>query len=268
MKKLILTLILGLSLSVSYAQSTDREVGTTTKSGQVILPQAGDFAMGVDAISLLGLGDHSDKPSFFYSDGFLGDRLTPTIYGKYFLTNTTAIRVKLHIGFDSYTDKEMVAKEPSSTNEEVEDKTTYKNNKFGITAGYEIRRGYGRLQGYFGPEVGLGFGSSSETFDPGNAISVDYPGIITTKHKDSGKFYAKVGGFAGVEYFFGPKMSIGGEVGLGFNIATAGKSSDTTKRWDATGNRVEEETKDGDNSNSHTDFKVSYASALNVTFYF
>ncbi|MFV0539475.1 MAG: hypothetical protein ACK5M3_19225 [Dysgonomonas sp.] len=268
MKKLILTLILGLFFNISFAQSTDREVGTTTNKGQVILPQAGDFALGVDAISLFGLGDHSDKPSFFYSDGFLGDELIPTIYGKYFLTDRSAIRVKLHIGFDSYTDKVMVAKRPiTSANEEVEDKTTHKNDKFGITAGYEIRRGYGRLQGYFGPEIGLGFGSSSRSFDPGNAISADYT-FATTKRKDSGKFYAKVGGFAGVEYFFGPKMSIGGEVGLGFNLNTAGKSSTTTKTWNTANNQVIEETKDGDRSNSQTDFKVSYASALNVTFYF
>ncbi|MBK5720719.1 hypothetical protein JGH11_07525 [Dysgonomonas sp. Marseille-P4677] len=274
MKKVFFTLMLSLSLTSVNAQtnefsssSVDRQMGTTTKGGQKILPQAGDFAIGIDLLSLVGLGESSDKPKFFYSDGFLGDQNIATIYGKYFLTDQAAIRAKLHIGLGSSTNKKMVSKIGGNNEEQVEDKKTFSNNKFGLTVGYEVRRGYGRLQGFFGPEVGVGFGSESTTFDPGNEINAN-TNVVSYKDKEAGKFYAKLGGFAGVEYFFAPKMSIGGEVGIGFNMQTSGKGNSTKKRWNAAEGRVEEISEDGLYSSSNVDFKVAYSSALNVTFYF
>lgn len=269
MKKVILTLGLVFSLTSVFAQTNtaDREVGTTTKAGQKILPQAGDFAIGIDVISFAGEGNY-DALSFIYNDAFLGGD-KPTIYGKYFLSDQSAIRAKLHIGFTSNTLKNEGEPKTGTTDQFVTDKETTSTTGLGLTVGYEIRRGYGRLQGFFGPEVGLGFLSSKTTFDYGNPIDKDNTAQRPLEVKTMGSnFYAKLGGFAGVEYFIAPKISLGGELGLGLNMATTGKTKEQGEKWNATDQNVEKVDKDGKVSSSAFDFNVGYSTSVNVTFYF
>ena len=275
MKKTILTVSLALTTMGLFAQTihfdaTDRAIGTVTKSGQQILPQAGDVAIGIDAASLLeyagGIFSDSDAnaPGFGYQDDIFK---APTIYFKYFLSEDAALRAKLHLGFNSDKTRTQVP-EVGTTNGEVDDVVTNSSNGLGISVGYEMRRGYGRLQGFFGPEIGLGFSSSNKSYDWGNRIS-QYNTISSRKLKETNpsEFNFKVGGFAGVEYFVAPKLSIGGEVGLGLGFGSEGKSQIETEGWDSTNRDVRiNRTKSG--GGSSFSFSTKCSASLSVMFHF
>ena len=275
MKKAILTVGLALTTMGLFAQTihfdaTDRAIGTVTKSGQQILPQAGDFAIGVDAASFLeyagGFLSNSGAtaPSFDYTDDVFN---APTIFFKYFLSDESAIRAKLHLGFKSEKRKNQVP-EIGVVDEEVEDVHTLSTNGLGLSVGYEIRRGYGRLQGFFGPEVGLGFKSSGSSYEWGNKISKDNP--LSSRMLETSNpslFNFRVGGFAGVEYFIAPKLSIGGELGLGLGFGSEGKRKEKSEGWDSVNNKRETtEVERGGGSNFN--FNTGYRASLNVIFHF
>ena len=149
-------------------------------------------------------------------------------------------------------------------------KDTWSNSSTGIVigAGIEKRKGKGRVQGFYGGEVLLSLQSGTkDKFTYGNALTqnptddqpdVNANDIYTTNwaitgmpntaanltqnagvtsarllnSTDGGSFGLGVRGFIGAEYFFVPKMSIGGEFGWGLAYQRSGKSS---KEWEAEG---------------------------------
>ena len=262
MKKLIFATALLLCASVMvFAQTEERALGTTTKSGKQILPQAGDFGLSIDATPILdylggflsnggGSGASFDAPDF-------------TITGQYFLTNDRSIRASLNLGFGSTTRKFI-----SATDVDKEDSRTISNSELFLSVGYAFHRGYGRLQAYYGPEIGLGFAGSKTTWkygDPLSATNLSRANAIETKAGTSFEF--GLGGFLGVEYFFAPKMSIGGEFGLGLRFASVGESLVKNESWDIADSKVktEENTTPG---RSSFDFGTVPTGSINVTFYF
>jgi len=273
-----------LIIGTASAQEDQRDLGTTNKIGQNVLPAAGDIAIGVDAAPFLKyIGNiftdaTNDAPNFEGPNSFLGGN---TLFGKYFLTDKSAVRARVSFDFSTtgttrtVTDDVAVAADPTSE-AEVTDKRTNKNNYLEIGLGYEKRRGYGRLQGYYGGELITGFVSSSSKFSYGNAITstntnpsnaFGMGAIRTTSEKDGNTFFFGVGGFAGVEYFIAPKISLGGEFGA--NIIT-GRQKDgktTTERWNGTA----VETKTADDSKNKTsgfDFGTRTNGRLMVSFHF
>lgn len=289
MKKVFLTLVLALGVSSAFAQTNedDRTVGTTTSKGQVILPQAGDYAIGIDAISLIeSIGDHNSSIFNNHTNPIFGTGTT--IYGKYFLTDKSAIRVKLSLDATSYTDKNLVRDDAAyakdnATDAKVEDSRKTSNSGFGLTIGYELRRGYGRLQGYYGVEAGFSVLSKSVSYDYGNSMSRDLSvGATTTSNFDnanSGSLMTKrttkinegtqfgfgAGLFAGVEYFVGPKISLGLEVGLNAGFANTGKAK---TEWEYTTGGELKTDKYETAGKSSFDLKTGYKTAFNVAFYF
>lgn len=306
MKQVILTLGLAVCLTSVSAQSTveERQQGSTTKSGQVILPQAGDFAIGIDASNGLnyignlfnGNNDNVYGSQFFdYQDNvFKGT----AIYGKYFLTDNTAIRVKLHLGFGSETKKNLVQDDAAVRNsvtnaDEMRVEDSFKDSKTGIglRVGYEVRRGYGRLQGFYGAEAGLGIQGTSETYEFGNLMYVDnnnstnngatstaWPTMNSSKTNDrtvknsgGSKFSGLLGGFVGVEYFVAPKLSIGGEFGLGLLFTSTGETKKENEKisQDTNSGKYFVETKETKTAGGSTfAFATNSSASLNITFHF
>lgn len=268
----------GFSSTFAQDNTEDRSVGTTTKLGQKILPQAGDIAIGIDAAPFLkyagnafnGTANNS-APGFEYNDNVFG---TSTIFGKYFLTDKTALRVKLHLGFNSITDKELVT-DANDSNKEVEDSETISSNALGLSVGYEIRRGYGRLQGFYGAEAGLGFTSSKTSYDyANNWTSGSMPpsawivsGGRPINYSSGSTFQGMLGGFAGVEYFIAPKLSVGAELGLGLRFTSTGKA---TREYETqkVPNGVITEKEDISGGASSFNFATNYKGSLNVIFHF
>lgn len=284
MKKIITFLVLILFLStVVIAQDL------TSKKGIPILPEKGEWAIGVDAVpffyylgNMFNGNASNGGPSFDFPSSY-----PMTLYGKYMVDAKTAYRVRLQIAYDSQTDKEFVTKDAATPDPDVmvEDKAkrTYMDLVLGF--GLEKRRGKGRVQGIYGGEALIMYSSQKNTFTYGNTWNPNLtPHFVTdfgdnfylgntdniiTEQKAGSTFGFGVRGFVGVEYFFAPKISLGGEFGWGLNISSTGEGSTMYEYLDNTTTPfVDTETiNDGGGSawGFHTD---NLSGAINLIFYF
>lgn len=249
MKKSVLTVALILGAAT-----------TTMAQDKQYTPESGDWAVGIDATPFLsyfgnfiGGNDGNAAPSW----NFLTNN--QTITGKYFAEDDMAYRGSLRLGFGSSTASGMVGQSGAAAPTFpalptlVED--TYKSGytNIGLAGGLEWRKGSGRLQGYYGGELGISVSSTSETYTYGNAVvatdgtipaTTNFGSNITTDtygndarvtETSSGTtFGVGLRGFIGAEYFVLPKLSIGGEFGWGLMFTSTGASSTITESSDGT----------------------------------
>jgi hypothetical protein len=250
MKKLLTTAMMTATMLFAVAQDNV----LTTKKGTPILPKAGSIAFGVDA-----------SPFLSYTAGILSNTIPAaptfngtTFFGKYFLTDDKALRFGASLSASSTGVSTFVLKAGTTTNEEVENITTTSSSAVALFAGRENRIGTTRLQGFYGAEAVLRFGSS------GNRVKYTYGNAIGSNNmqwvwrplmsKPGFEFTVGANAFAGAEYFVAPGISIGGQVGWGINFTHRGKGSLEEERWD--GNRVENRTRgtDGRRSFNYNNF--------------
>lgn len=177
----------------------------TSKKGEPILPEAGDWAISVDATPFFNYAGN------FFGKSNFGTQTTTTnsvtgvttstsnmygnqapllnflnnnqiIVGKYFKDAKTAYRIGLRLGFGNKTDKKNVndiifANSGTSANQfpnspaTVENKHKQSKTNVGVTLGIEKRRGKTRLQGFYGVDAGIWFGSSKDKYTYGNALA-------------------------------------------------------------------------------------------------
>jgi len=256
MKKSVLALAMAFGVTSAFAQDL------TSKKGEPILPEAGDWAISADATPFLGymkgLIGNNQSGNQAPTMSFLGSN--SLIMGKYFKDEKTAYRVGLNIGFNNQSatnlvneDQEVITAGNAPT--KLTDKTSVSTTGIGLTAGIEKRKGKTRLQGYYGAEAGIylagvhqkntygnafaGTGTqagtsatpNSTTWAQGNTtvLSSGAVNARTTDWKSGTTFQFGVRGFVGVEYFILPKMSLGGEFGWGIGISTTGAGQTTTQ---------------------------------------
>jgi hypothetical protein len=265
MKKQITTVATAIALGLFTANAQD----LTSKKGEPILPEEGDWGIGVDA-----------TPFLDYAGNFFGKNASNTaptwnflttanqvIVGKYFKDATTAYRAGIRLGLTNQSikvltgDRSYVPPSPAPSNpapeayKTVENSAKYSTTNIGISGGIEFRKGKTRLQGYYGGDVGLFFGSSKDVYTYGNALNptgspavvvsatgddIDGTNVVSipianyqsglarvTERKTSGIFQFGIRGFIGAEYFILPKISIGGEFGWGIGFASNGKTTIT-----------------------------------------
>lgn len=253
MKKIILFLI-GIFLvgSISFSQEDTSSQGLLfqSKKGVPILPEAGDIALGINAIPLLNYVGNVMNGSVFNTTNFNFVDVNQTIYIKYFLDSKTAVRAKIRIAKNStinnqYVIKDQLVPDPLDV---VEDKYISSFSTVYLNLGYELRSAKPRrAQGFYGGEVTLGFGTSTDKYEYGNSITLDFTNPSYTNFgnnisangretdRDYGKtFNAGLRGFIGIEYFFAPKLSLGGEFGWGFTYNTTGKGETIAEIWNGT----------------------------------
>jgi hypothetical protein len=227
----------------------------TSKKGIPILPAAGDFCLGISATPILDFAGNLIKinsNNAFSSDAawsFPGQ--DQAIYAKYFLEDNIAIRARLRINNSSK--KEIAYSIKNQLSEMnpylfVEDSWIHKSSNIMLSGGLEKRRGYGRLQGFYGAELTLALtGASSDIYSYGNAIDANFhtPDRTNFNNNVQGSSYVKerktkaiagfgIGVFAGAEYFILPKISIGGEFGwsIGTNLSNSnGEESLDAEYW-------------------------------------
>ena len=251
----------------AFFTTTAQEVATddfspavTNKRGVLLLPGYGDFALGFDAMPFLNW--FGNRNSDF--DAFNG--VNHSIYGKYFLGDDRAIRGRLTINMSNTSRVAAVRNDFEFTNNPLNALATaldaMNTSSFNIDlgAGYELRRGKGRVQGFYGGEVILGFGSGTkQTMEYGNPMTEvnqnpthtifvptgssdpPPPGRVTEVNNGS-KITAGLGGFVGVEYFFAPQISIGGEFCLALRYTFTGQTERTIESWNAAANNVQTQT--------------------------
>lgn len=263
MKKIILSSALIASMFLAGFAQTESTNSTlvSNKKGLTILPEAGDIAIGVNAapfITLAGNISSINNGGATYNANFNFVNGNNTIYAKYFLDENTAIRGHVRFDMTSTTTKGYITDDVklAASNaivaaggvatfdplvDFVEDKKVTSNSKIYLGAGIEKRRGHNRLQGYYGAEglITMG-GSTNNKYTYGNEILITntdptnnfgMPATRTLKSSTGSTFGLGARGFIGVEYFFAPKISVGGELGLGFIFEVTGEGKATTERW-------------------------------------
>ena len=177
--------MIALALGVTSASAQD----LTSKKGEPYLPEAGDYAVSIDATPFLYYaGNFFGKSNFTNNNGLItSGNPAPTwnflngnntITGKYFVDANTAYRVGLRLGFATGKDRRMVTALPTSTvnsypeaNATVENTRKQTRTNLGISAGIEKRRGKTRLQGFYGADAGIYFSSVKDKYTYGNALA-------------------------------------------------------------------------------------------------
>ena len=236
MKKIVLCAVALVAASAVSAQTGE----ITSNRGENWLSQDGDWGLTFDAQPLLNFAGNL----FNGTAGNGGASLTwanPNfaIQGKKLVDANTAYRGQLRIGFGSTTSTELVNivpapdplpdfPNPIPTVEDVE-KNSYMN--IVLSAGIEKRVGSTRVVGIYGGEVFVGFGNSKTTYEYGNALSMDNQGSRVTEMKNGSMMRIGLAGFAGVEWFCAPKISLSGEYMWGLSLQSTGFGESTTEYW-------------------------------------
>lgn len=236
-----------------------QEVDMLSKRGEMILPQQGEMALGIDAMPVFGYfgdlfnGTVGNNTNFGFMNGIYNAN---TIYVKYYLEDQVAIRGAVRIGYENWIDQEFVTMDQQIPDPlvQVTDKYTFNSTNIGVGGDYLMYRGKGRVQGYFGGGAFVNYNTWKDSFTYGNPITTEFSsptwydfglgaqvsgGERTLENFNNTSLGLTLRGVIGVEYFFAPKISVGGEMGLGFTAAKDGGYT-TVERW--TGTDIEVET--------------------------
>lgn len=223
--------------------------------GENYLPEEKDFGLSIDANPFLG-----------YLGGLMSNNgATPptaqslanapfTITGKYFTKPDFAYRARLRIGVMNQTFRNTVINNANTSVDTAytNDSKKVRGTEVNLGFGFEKRRGKTRLQGYYGAEGNIHFSSSSTEYSYGNSFTNTNTSIFTTDFEtpsatgfSSGLSNNRIGavkngntlgiglrGFAGVEYFILPKMSLGAELGWGLTFRVTNDGFIRTEYWD------------------------------------
>lgn len=254
MKKSLLFIAFAALATVASAQDM------TSKRGVPILPEQGDYALGFDAVPFIeyfgnvlnGTNDQSSPSPWFTQDS----PFSYAIYGKKFVAADKAYRARVRLGFGNSKLNYEVPDKPTWTdtvnvNETYgQDESKYSYTAINLGAGVECRRGKGRVQGFWGPEIWVGMENGKYSYKYHNAIDStmtagsyeisQYTGTSTitsdgkriTEYKMGSEFAFGIRAFVGVEYFFAPKMSVSGELGWGIGLSSRGASKMTTEYYE------------------------------------
>lgn len=177
MKKSIALVALAFGVTNAFAQDL------TSKKGEPYLPEAGDWAIAVDATPFLNYaGNFFGKTANNTAPTWNFFTTAQTITGKYFVDAQTAYRGSVRIGFNSTTERNNVEDRLKAASAgtvtgfptsgaQVENTWKRSNTVIGLAAGIEKRKGKTRLQGYYGGEVGIFLSTQKDKFTYGNALA-------------------------------------------------------------------------------------------------
>lgn len=248
MKKLYISIaILMVSVGI-FAQGTDSVL--RSKKGIPILPQQGDWAIGADALPYLDyLGNIFNNT--VNNTLNLGSH---TIYGRYFIANNAAIRVLVSINDYNNLSQYYIRDDAAFFADNLsKEKTidTYKDiyTSYYLDLGYQKFRGYGRLKGFYGVHAGFDLSRSQYVYTYGNDITATntapttYYGINADGSRTLEIDYGvnktiRVGLIGGVEYYFAPKICVGGEITLSMQHSWKSQGNSLSEKLN--GNVVEE----------------------------
>ncbi len=237
--------------SLFLATATFAQDGLTSKKGEAYLPEAGDWALGFDAAPFIGyFGNIANGSTGNSMNAAWQDGARWSIVGKMFKDETTAYRGRVRIGFGS-TNQDMLGfydQDADPTTNQIEYTNSEKTSNFNIVlgGGLEKRRGNTRIQGYYGGELLISLGSSSQSWEYGRDYTADWSanevapmGTIqgsaiaqrVTERKAGSTFAFGLRGFVGVEWFIAPKVSLGAEYGWGLGMSSTGEGEETVEYW-------------------------------------
>lgn len=179
MKKSIALVALAFGVTSAFAQDL------TSKKGEPILPEAGDWGIAIDATPFLNYaGNMFGKTANNVAPTWNFFTTAQTITGRYFKDAKTVYRGSLRIGMGSNTVREMQANRMLTANSvtangfptgvtQVENSWKHSNTTIGLAGGIEMRKGKTRLQGYYGGEAGIYMNMQKDTYKYGNTLAVN-----------------------------------------------------------------------------------------------
>jgi hypothetical protein len=235
-KAILIGLAIGLC-SITTAQDAENDVLTNAK-GDAILPADGDWALGFDASPLLNYAGNMFNGNTGNTLNAAWDNSNAAITGKYFKDATTAYRASLRIGIGSSSVSTLVDTSAAQIGEYIENVNSTTGTAIVIGGGMELRRGHGKVQGYYGGEALITLGGSGTSDTYGLDLSDANPFSRSVSSKTGSIFGFTLRGFVGVEYFIMPKISIGAEYGWGLGFQSIGEGSATTESWDMVDSQV------------------------------
>jgi len=253
MRKLIYVFVLILIVGQTYAQEGTNDSGFVSKRGLEILPKAGDIALGIDAAPFLNYVGNMFNNSVGNTMKFNFMNATNTIFGKYYLDDHSAVRAFYRFANTSNLDREYVLYDQDIPDPEVvvADTQLAKNSFFAIGLGYEMHRGQGRLHGVYGGQFTFYRANGTTNYSYGNDLTAtnsnptthDYGSNVTTDGRitevvNGTSVAYGLEGFIGVEYFFAPKICLGGEFNWGFNYMKQKDGSEIEQSWDFVNNTM------------------------------
>ncbi|MBA3683465.1 MAG: hypothetical protein H0W73_20210 [Bacteroidetes bacterium] len=178
MKKSIALVALAFGVTSAFAQDL------TSKKGEPMLPEAGDWAIAIDATPFLNYaGNMFGKTANNTAPTWNFLTSNQIITGKYFKDASMAYRASLRIGLTSDKERKMVqdraaaaASSPTANGYPAaeamkENVWKHSNTVIGLSGGIEKRKGKTRLQGFYGGEVGVFANMSKEKFEYGNSLA-------------------------------------------------------------------------------------------------
>jgi hypothetical protein len=239
MKKRLLFVAAIVAASTTFAQD-----GLTSKKGEAYLPEAGDWAIGFDATNLTeyignlanGGNNNGGLDAAWMDNHKANNAYEFALMGKKFKDESTAYRLRARIGFGSTKQDNIfeATVAPATLPSEYTDSDKSSSMNIILGGGIEKRRGNTRVQGFYGAEAMIGFGTSTDKKEYGIGLSDNYTNGGNTRQTEDKKgtsimFGAR--GFVGVEYFFAPKMSIAAEYGWGLSFMSQGEGEITTEKW-------------------------------------
>jgi hypothetical protein len=304
MKKILASVFaFAFALGLSQAQDTDQPAVLKSKRGYNILPEAGEWGLGVSANpffrylgNVLNGNTFNTEPAFTYTTNPSNNI---ALFGKYVVDANTQYRVRFNINIGTNIDKGVVRQDELTPDllypNFTEDWRKTNFNTIVLAAGYEKRRGTTKLQGVYGGELVVGYSSTKQTYQYGNSINLDFnrpqtasfgDNIITgtplgsnnfladvrkTEQQNAPSFLVGARGFIGVEYFFAPKMSVGGEFGYMLAFRNTGRVNFITEQWDGNTDTVVTTKIDQLGNNGLTSIGLgldNLSGSINLLFYF
>jgi hypothetical protein len=268
-----------------------------SKKGETYLPREGDWAVGIDASPFLryigNLFSEAENPAPFAE--FSNDRMA--INGKLFIKDDLAYRAGFRLNI--LRDQQRAFSPEFSvdpTNTTVEDTYSRTFTNTYLSFGIEKRKGKTRIQGFYGAEGFLGFGTEKHAFEYGNDITqedtnpdrvefqldfqddprelsnISETGAFLTEFSKGARFTIGARAFVGAEIFLFPKWSLGFEYGVALAFAYQGNSEIVEEEWAVpVGGNAEQFvttiTNEGGSSSIEIDNDLS-GGALFMTFYF
>jgi hypothetical protein len=245
MKKLIIASLCVFALfNVLMAQETKQE---TKKDFSDILPQKGHFSLGMDMANFIRFIGNSNSangtfafPNYnMVTSSQQSIMFNPTIFGKYFLTDKSAVRLRLGIGINNDTRRQFIYDDVANlsnplannwlTEAQTVDVMKEYNTQVELGIGYEYRRTLWRVQGYAGAEVFAAYVFHKEYYKRGNAMSftnqtpttfdfttgvVGNPAIRIMEVRGGNAINYGGAIFTGADLFLSKNISIGAEFDL------------------------------------------------------
>ena len=255
MNKFLLVFVPLFSTGVFTVAAQDSTFKLLSKSGEPVLPEAKDWGLSIDATRFIKNADFNFVSQAQNITGrYFVNATTAYRFGARIGVNEWTTK---ELVTDRVAATNSVVAYPAI---KPTKQNTWKRTAaiFGLSAGIEKRRGKTRLQGLYGLEGGVYFSSVRDKFTYGNALNasalnpiivdaaqdaisspvlgnannidtvpqiqgvIGYARVLQRKNGINLSLGARA--FAGFEYFFLPKMSLGGEFGWGVGVTLSGRS--------------------------------------------